>query len=90
VYRSETVAGTDRAAQRKAEKALTRLLAEVDAQRAPTSTVTPAFVLGEWLRSVELEDTTRRTYVGYVDRTIVPAIGSVAAEKVSALTLERL
>jgi hypothetical protein len=90
VYRSETIAGTDRAAQRKAEKALTRLLAEVNAQRAPTSTVTPAYVLGEWLRSVELEDTTRRTYVGYVDRTIVPAIGSVAAEKVSALTLERL
>jgi hypothetical protein len=40
---------------------LTRLLAEVDAQRAPTSTVTRAFVQGEWLRSVGLEDTTRRT-----------------------------
>jgi integrase len=66
---------------------LTRLLAEVDAQRAPTSTVTLAFVPGKWLHSVELEDTTRRTSVGYVDRTIVPAIGSVAAEKVSALTL---
>lgn len=90
MYRSETVPGTDRAAQRRAEKALTRLPAEVNAQRAPTSPVTLAFVLGEWLRSVELEYTTRRTYVGYVDRTIVPAIGSVAAEKMNALTLERL
>ncbi len=32
VYRSETVPGTDRAAQRRAEKALRRLLAAVDAQ----------------------------------------------------------
>ena len=45
VYRSETVPGTDRAAQRRAEKALTRLLAEVDKQRAPTSTVTLIYVL---------------------------------------------
>ena len=89
VYRSETVPGTDRAAQRRAEKTLTRLLAEVDKQRAPTSTVTLTYVLDEWLRSVELEDTTRRTYVGYIDRTIAPALGSVAADKLSALTLER-
>ena len=89
VYRSETVPGTDRAAQRRAEKTLTRLLAEVDKQRAPTSTVTLTYILDEWLRSVELEDTTRRTYVGYIDRTIAPALGSVAADKLSALTLER-
>jgi integrase len=80
-YRSETVAGTDRAARRKAEKARTRLLAEVDAQRAPTSTVSLAHVLTEWLGSVELEDTTRRTYVGYIDRTILPASGSIAADR---------
>jgi len=60
VYRSETVPGTDRAAQRRAEKTLTRLLAEVDRQRAPTSTpvsaasmnlarpLGPALVLGDW------------------------------------------
>jgi hypothetical protein len=89
VYRSETIPGIDRAAQRRVEKTLTRLLAEVDRQRAPTSTVTLTYVLDEWLHSVELEDTTRRTYVGYIDRTIAPALGSVAADKLSALTLER-
>ena len=47
------------------------------------------YVLAEWLRPVELEDTTRRTYVGYIDRTIVPALGSVPADKLTALTLER-
>ena len=70
VYRSETVPGTDRAAHRRAEKTLTRLLAEVDRQRAPTSTVTLTYVLDEWLRSVELEDTTRRTYVGYMTAAV--------------------
>jgi integrase len=89
VYRGETVPGTDRAAHRRAEKAMTRLLAQVDKQRAPTSTVTLTYVLDEWLRSVELEDTTRRTYVGYIDRTINPALGSVAADKLTAFALER-
>jgi hypothetical protein len=84
VYRSETVRGTDRAAQRRAARALTRLLAVVDAQRAPTSTVTLAYVIGEWLRAAELEDTTRRTYVGYIERTSIPELGSVPADKLTA------
>ena len=33
VYRSETVPGTDRAAEKRAQKALTRLLAKVDELR---------------------------------------------------------
>ncbi len=90
VYRNETVRGTDRAAEKRAQKVLTRLLAEVDAQRAPTSTVALSYVLAEWLRTAELEDTTRRTYVGYIDRTIVPAIGDVAADRLTARTLEKL
>jgi integrase len=65
------------------------LLTVVDAQRAPTSTVTLAYVIGEWLRAAELEDTTRRTYVGYIERTIIPELGSVPADKLTALRLER-
>jgi hypothetical protein len=34
-YLTETVRGTDRAARRQAEKVMTRLLADVDRQRAP-------------------------------------------------------
>jgi hypothetical protein len=48
VYPSESIPGTDRTAQHRAEKTLTRLLAEVDAQRAPTSTVILTYVLDEW------------------------------------------
>jgi len=32
----------------------------------------------------EIEDTTRNTYEGYIDRTIVPALGSTPIRKVSA------
>lgn len=90
VYRSETVQGTDRAAEKRAAKVLTRLLAEIDAQRAPTSSVSLAYLLREWLKTAELEDTTRRTYVGYIDRTIIPAIGSEPIDKLTARTLETL
>jgi hypothetical protein len=90
VYRNETVRGTDRAAEKRAQKVLTRLLAEVDAQRAPASTVALSYVLAEWLRTAELEDTTRRRYVGYIDRTITPAIGDVAADRLTPRTLEML
>jgi hypothetical protein len=45
VYRTETIAGVDKAAEKRAEKALTKLLAAVDAQRAPTSSVTLAYLI---------------------------------------------
>ncbi|GGP42087.1 tyrosine-type recombinase/integrase [Saccharothrix coeruleofusca] len=88
VYLNETVPGTDRAARKKAEKALTRLLAEADAQRAPTSSVTLAYTINEWLKASELEDSTEEGYRGYIDRTIVPALGSVPISKLTTRTLE--
>jgi integrase len=42
------------------------------------------------LRTVEIEDTTRRTYVGYIERSIKPALGSISIDKVSARNLEAL
>ncbi|MGH3565035.1 MAG: site-specific integrase [Pseudonocardia sp.] len=42
------------------------------------------------MRGAELEASTRRTYVGYIDRTIVPAIGAEPADRLSARTLEML
>jgi integrase len=89
-YLSETVKGTDRAARRKAEKALTRLQADADRHRAPDTSVPLRHALAEWLRTAELEETTRRTYAGYVDRTILPAIGAVAIDRITARTLEML
>jgi integrase len=89
-YLSETVKGTDRAARRKAEKALTRLQADADRHRAPDTSVPLRHALAEWLRTAELEETTRRTYAGYIERTILPAIGAVAIDRITARTLETL
>jgi integrase len=89
-YLTETVKGTDAAALKRAEKVMTRLPADVDRQRAPQTAIPLARVLEEWLRTAEIEDTTRRTYAGYIERTIVPALGSIAVDKVSARHLETL
>jgi integrase len=83
-----TVRGTDRAARREAEKAMARMQAEVDAQRTARTSVTLGYVLDEWLRTVELEDSTRETYVGYVERTIRPALGAVSIAKLTTRILE--
>ena len=89
-YLSKTIKGTDRAARKRAEKTLTQLQAEVDKQRVPETSVPLSRALDEWLRTVEIEDTTRRTYVGYIGRTIKPALGSISIDKVSARNLEAL
>ncbi|HEY4021097.1 MAG TPA: site-specific integrase, partial [Pseudonocardiaceae bacterium] len=89
-YLTESVKGTDRAARREAEKALSRLQAQVDAQRSTQSAVTLGYTLDEWLRTVELEDSTRDGYVGYIERTIRPVLGDVSISKISTRTLENL
>ncbi len=71
-YLSESVKGTDRAARRRADKVMARLQAEVDGQRSAQSTVSLGYTLDEWLGTVELEDSTRNTYVGYIERSIRP------------------
>jgi integrase len=89
-YVTESIPGTDRAAHRRADKALTRLQAQVDKQRAPETSLSLSRALDEWLATNELEDTTRRTYVGYIERTIKPAIGAEPIARLNARTLESL
>lgn len=89
-YLTQSVKGTDRAARKLAEKALTRLQAEVDKQRVPETAARLAHALDEWLRTAEIEETTRRTYVGYIERLIKPALGSISIAELSARNLETL
>lgn len=87
-YLSETVRGTDRAARREADKVLARLQAQVDGRRSAQSTVSLEYAIDEWLTTVEIEDSTRDTYVGYVERTIRPALGQVPISRISTRMLE--
>jgi integrase len=89
-YLTESITGTDRAAHRRADKALTRLQAQVDKQRGPETSLSLARALDEWLATNELEDTTRRTYMGYIERSIKPAIGTEPIDRLNARTLESL
>lgn len=90
IYLSETIRGTDTAARRRAEKALTKLQAQVDQQRAPSTSVSFSYAIDEWLRSADIEPTTRHGYVGYIERTIRPALGDVSVSKLNARMLETL
>jgi integrase len=50
--------------------------------------VTLGYVIDEWMRTSELEDSTRKTYEGYIERAIRPAIDALPARKVDARALE--
>ncbi|MFD1044290.1 tyrosine-type recombinase/integrase [Kibdelosporangium lantanae] len=50
--------------------------------------MTLGYAIDEWMRTSELEDSTRKTYEGYIERTIRPAIGALPARKVDARALE--
>jgi integrase len=90
VYLRETVRGTDDAARRTARRTLNRLVAEAEKARRPSSVISLGHVIDEWLRVAEHEDSTRETYLGYIERTIKPALGSMSIAKLSVRHLETL
>ncbi|MGW1682054.1 hypothetical protein [Saccharopolyspora sp. NPDC002376] len=89
-YLRETVNGTGKAAHERGEKTLNKLLTQAYGQRSAPSAVSPSYALSEWMRTSEIEDSTRHTYQGYIDRTIKPALSETAANKISARMLEGL
>ena len=88
VYLTETVRGTDKAALREAKRVRNRLVAQAERQRQPSSGASLAYVIGQWLAVAELEDSTRDTYVGYIERTIKPTLGAIPISKLSVRNLE--
>lgn len=88
-YLRETVQGTDKAARKRADKALTKLLNQVNEQNSTPSAVALSHALDEWMRTSELEDSTRGTYEGYIARTIRPALGDTAVNKITPRMLEK-
>lgn len=76
--------------ERQAEKIRTRLLEEVDAQRSARTRATLNAALDDWLRVHEVEETTMQGYLGYIERTIRPALGEEPVERITAKVLEEL
>ncbi|WP_344416199.1 tyrosine-type recombinase/integrase [Amycolatopsis minnesotensis] len=44
--------------------------------------------MDEWLRTADIESITRHGYVGYIERSIRPALGKIAVSKLTARMLE--
>ena len=83
-YKTEVVRGT----KREAQKRLTELLGQLDTGTyvEPSRETVESF-LGQWLRDYAETHVRQRTLEGYrgnLDRYIIPALGSIALEKLAA------
>jgi len=75
--------------QKEAERALTRLLSQVDEQRTPNTSATVGYLLDRWLELAQLELTTRDTYEAYIRRHVRPVLGGVPLRKLTVDVLDR-
>src|SRR4051794_2204214 len=84
---SEVVPAGARAAG-EAEKVRTRLLNQVDEQRSPRTKATVNQLLDRYLAVVELEESTRKAYVGYLDVHVRPMLGALPLSKLNGEALD--
>lgn len=84
VYETESTRDPKKVAQIRA-----RLQAKVDQQRNAATNATLSHLLDQWLEAHDIDHSTRDCYVGYIERTIKPAIGDVPISKLTAQNLEK-
>jgi integrase len=84
---TEVVPAGPRAAA-EAEKVRTRLLNQVDERRNPRTRATMDQLLDRYLTVLDVGETTRQTYVGYIDKRIRPALGPLPAGRIDGETLD--
>ena len=75
-------------ANREAEKARTKLLAQVDERRNPRTRATVNQLLDRWLEVLDVDVSTRRGYVKKIEKHVRPLLGAVPVGKVDPETLE--
>ena len=83
MYLRETVA-----TEPAAKKALTRLVAQVDAQKHPKTHASFRVAMGTWLRTHDVEETTRASYEQYARVYLYPAFGDEPVSGVTTQVLE--
>lgn len=87
LYLSETIAPGP-SAKRQAQKALTRLLGQVDERRAPRTRVTLTQLLHEYLQVANLDPGTLRGYQRNRKNHIDPLLGNTSLSKIDARVLD--
>jgi integrase len=75
--------------KREAQALRARLLTQVNEGKRPATDATVAELLARWLEVADLAWSTRVTYQGFVDRTILPALGQVPLRRLDTATLDR-
>ena len=87
LYLTELVAAGPKA-RRTAERIRTRLLSQVDERRSPRTRATVDQLLDKWLKVLDVDPSTRRTYEGYIRKHIRPLLGSLSLTRVDVETLD--
>ncbi|MGF1647816.1 MAG: tyrosine-type recombinase/integrase [Kineosporiaceae bacterium] len=87
LYLDETIPPGPRAAA-DAEKARTRLLGQVDERRNPKTRATVNQLLDRYLTVVDLEQSTRSTYEGYIRNHIRPVLGSLPLSRLDSEVID--
>jgi integrase len=77
-------------AGREAERARTRLLAQVDEKRNPRTRATVNQLLDRWLDVLDVDVSTRQGYVTKIEKHVRPLLGGLSVGKVDTETLESL
>ena len=72
----------------EAKRILRKLTAQVDEQRHPKTNASFRTTMEAWLRTHEVEETTRASYEQYARVHLYPAFGDVPIGKVNARLLE--
>jgi Site-specific recombinase XerD len=75
-------------AEREAQKALTRLLNQLDEQRSPRTRATVNQLMDRYLEVLAIEPTTRHTYEGYIRNHIRPLLGNLAVGRLDGELLD--
>jgi integrase len=75
--------------KREAQALRARLLTQVDEGRRPATDATLAQLLERWLEMADLAWSTRVTYNGYIERTILPTRGHLPLRRLDTAALDR-
>ena len=71
-----------------AERIRTRLLSQVDERRSPRTRATVGQLLDKWLKVLDVDPSTRRTYEGYIRKHIRPLLGPLSLTRVDVEVLD--
>ena len=75
-------------AESEAEKVRTRLLNELDERRNPRTKATVNQLMDRYLDVIDIADTSRTAYVGYIDNHIRPVLGRLPLARLDAEVLD--